>query len=71
MFLFKNINSLSNWNVSKGKNFSGMFNECSSLHDIDGLKNWNISNGNNFMYMFSGCTNLNRNKIPSNLRNKI
>ena len=40
------------------KSFRYMFNECSSLHDIDGLKDWNVSNGNDFSYMFSGCTAL-------------
>ena len=40
------------------KSFRYMFNECSSLYDIDGLKDWNVSNGNDFSYMFSKCSSL-------------
>ena len=37
------IKPLQNWNVSNGKNFSGMFDGCKSLSDIKPLQNWNIS----------------------------
>ena len=33
----KDLKPLKNWNVSKGKYFSCMFNRCSSLENIDAL----------------------------------
>ena len=53
-----NINGLLNWKVSKGKNFSHMFEGCGNLSNINGLQNWDVSNGNNFSFMFSQCTSL-------------
>ena len=52
------INKLENWDVSNGKYFSHMFNECSQLSSIKGLEKWDVSCGEDFSDMFGGCVSL-------------
>ena len=51
--------SCRNWNVSKCKNFSGMFNDCNSLTELD-LKYWVLNHNEkiNFNSMFISCSSL-------------
>jgi hypothetical protein len=37
---------------------SGMFCDCSRLHDISALASWNVSNVKNMHSMFNGCRKL-------------
>ena len=53
----KNI-ELKNLDVSNGREFFGMFYDCSWLRDTNVFLKWNVSKGNNFGYMFSGCSSL-------------
>lgn len=48
----KNIN-LTKWNVSKVKNMSGMFRDCSLLNSIN-INTWNTANVTDMSHMFSG-----------------
>ena len=52
------IKALKNWNVSKCKDFSYMFYDCSQLAYIKSLADWNVSNGENFSYLFANLYNL-------------
>ena len=52
------LNPLTNWNVSNGKNFSHLFYECKSLTNIDALDKLDMSNGNDFTDMFYKCYNI-------------
>ena len=52
------ISSLSNWDVSNGKDFSRMFAYCKSLKNISALQNWNVSNAQSFYNMFGDCYSL-------------
>lgn len=54
----RDISSLSNWNVFKGKYFSYMFGHCESLLDITSFDSWNISYNVNVEGMFENCINL-------------
>ena len=53
--LLNDIASLTNWNVSKGENFSFIFSDCSKLSYISHIKKWDVSNGQNFKGMFYNC----------------
>lgn len=52
--------NLSNWNVSKGINFSRMFLNGIALTSLNTVEQWNVINGQNFSSMFAFC-----NKITS------
>ena len=54
----KNFKCLKDWDVSKCKNFSRLFEKC-SFSEIDFLSNWNMSNSTDLSFMFSKCKNLN------------
>ena len=48
----ENFNSdLSNWDVSNGEDFEGMFSDCKNLTSLD-VSNWEVGNGENFGGMF-------------------
>ena len=53
----KNFKFLKDWDVSKCKNFSYLFEDC-SFSEIDFLSNWNVSNSTHLNSMFYGCSNL-------------
>ena len=53
----KNFKCLKDWDVSKCKNFSHLFEDC-SFSEIDFLSNWNVSNSTHLNNMFDGCRNL-------------
>lgn len=48
---------ISEWNVSNGINFLGMFNNCHKFNC--NLSNWDVSNGEDFTWMFYGCIDFN------------
>lgn len=45
---------LSNWNMEKVENSSGLFNNCKSLNNLTGLERWNINSLTNISSMFFG-----------------
>lgn len=47
---------ISEWDVSNGENFKGMFNECYNLNAD--FSKWNVSNGKYFQHMFMNCHSL-------------
>lgn len=49
---------ISNWDVSKGTDFSEMFKETSSFNQDIG--SWDVSKGTNFSYMFNGASAFNQ-----------
>ena len=53
----ENINFGDNFNTSKVNDMSGMFNNCSSLKDLD-ISKFDASNVTDMSYMFSGCSAL-------------
>ena len=60
-FLHRTVNDyydLSNWDVSKVRDFRGMFRQCKNLVRVDGLDKWNTSNGKSFSVMFSHCVSM-------------
>lgn len=48
---------ISKWDVSKGVNFEGMFENSSELKTLN-IENWNVSNGKYFNCMFNNCEHL-------------
>ena len=54
-FNISNLNFLQNWNVSKCKDFSFMFESCEKLKDLKPIQNWDVSKGQYFYNMFDGC----------------
>ena len=55
----KNLKSIKGYiDVSENKNFTGVFNGCYELTDINDLKNWKVDKGDNFMWLFTGCESL-------------
>jgi len=48
---------VSGFDVSKGKNFSGMFYDCRKLESLD-LKNWDTGSARDMSEMFAGCSGL-------------
>ena len=46
------LSALSNWNVGRVTNMSGMFAYCDKLIDASGINDWNIINVRNFTSMF-------------------
>ena len=60
-FLHRTVNDyydLSNWDVSKVRDFRGMFRQCKNLVKVDGLDKWNTSSGKSFSVMFSHCVSM-------------
>ena len=53
---------LSNWNVRKVKDMSGMFFYCTKFKGI-GLEKWNVKNVKNIDFMFEECPSIE--KLPS------
>ena len=49
---------LSSWDVSKVKDFRGMFRQCKKLVKVDGLDKWDTSNGECFAVMFTHCVSM-------------
>lgn len=62
----KNFN-ISDWNVSNGEDFSGMFYECYNFNSD--LSNWNVSKGKYFSNMFRECSLFNSDLSKWNVRN--
>ena len=55
---FTDINCLSTWDVSNGKDFTSIFRGCKKLTNIKALKYWDVSNGIYFENMFCKCSSL-------------
>ena len=62
-----NINSLQNWNVSNGKDFSFMFAYCSSIPTFQPIKNWKGSNATNYSGMIRNCPGFSDSKVMQQL----
>ena len=54
----KDFNFVKNWNVSKCKNFTGMF-KCCNFTNLDFLSKWDLSNATSLSLMFEFCSYLN------------
>ena len=54
----KNVDALSNWDVSSVESMAHLFDNCNSLSDIEGLRSWNVSKVQSMSYLFSQCLNL-------------
>ena len=54
--------NVSNWNVSKIENMSGMFFYCTKFKGI-GLEKWNVKRVKDMSYMFDECTSIK--KLPT------
>ena len=52
------FNFVKKWDVSKCKNFEGVFGGC-GFNNLDFLSNWNLINAINLEDMFRNCINLN------------
>ena len=53
-----NVTSIINFDISKVKNMSNLFSNCTLLKTIPDLSNWDTSNVENISNLFYHCTNL-------------
>ena len=67
---FKYID-ISDWDVSKVSNMSGMFYECNELKFIGDISGWDVKNVTNMKYMFAFCKKFNQDLSCWNVSNVI
>ena len=60
----KNLDGISNWDVSKVTNMRGMFNLC-LIENLNAISNWDVANVTNMILMFGSCPIENLNAISN------
>ena len=55
---FKNLDDISNWDISNVTNLSAAFLGNSLLTNVNGLRNWNVENVKDMSELFTDCCNL-------------
>ena len=70
MFIFEKFKYISNFNANNVTGMKYMFNECTSLEELD-LSNFNTDNANDIRYMFCECSSLKKLNLSNFQANNV